>query len=417
MIRRLALLMTMVLGAATAAAQAAEIGGIAAVVNDEAVTMHEVEMRTRIALLSSQLPDSLEVRRRVVPQVIRKLIDERLQTQEARRLKIAVGEDDISRGIASIEEQNRMRPGSLEPGLRGAGIDASMLRRQVEAEIGWLKVVRTNLLPTIKISNEEIELRLEQVRAGAGQPEYLLAEIVLPVDAAENETEVRKLAERILQQAGGGIPFAALAHQFSQSPSAAAGGDLGWLSESMLDPDLAATIRELEPGRMSPPVRTASAYHIVMLRDRRIAGRGNPDAVQLALAQLFIPAQDGAQRQAATARIVEIAGAARSCADFDEAAKRHSLTQSGRMGAVSAGDLPPSLKTGLLRLKTMEKTPPIQGPEGVRVVMLCGRTDPPGDSLPNSDDIRQRLEAERLDLLARRHLRNLRRSAFIENRL
>ena len=163
------------LGALPAALAAQETQRVAAVVNEDMISLHDLENRLRVALLSSNLPDTMESRSRVAPQVLRRLIDERLQIQEAERVKIAISAGEIANGMANIERQNNMPRGAFEPFLKSRGIDPETIRQQVRAEISWARVVRRELLPDLKIGEEEIDARLETVKANLGKPEYLAA--------------------------------------------------------------------------------------------------------------------------------------------------------------------------------------------------------------------------------------------------
>ena len=49
-----------------------------------------------------------------------------------------------------------------------------------------------------------------------------------------------------------------------------AGGDLGWITDAELDGEFATTIATMQPGQVSPPLRSLSGYHIYYLIDRRI---------------------------------------------------------------------------------------------------------------------------------------------------
>lgn len=395
---------------------------VTAVVNDDVISAHDLDMRSRMAMLSSNLPDTEEVRGRVVGPVLRKLIDEQLQLQEAKRQQITVSDQEIEQGIATIEQQNRMPPGSLTKTLAANGIDPATSRRQVEAEIAWIKLVRRVLAPTIRIGEEEIDDRLDLIKANFGQPEYLLAEIFLAVDNPQGEAETRKLAERMLEQLKGGVPFPALARQFSQSPTAALGGDLGWVAENLLEKEVAAVVGGMQPGQAAMPIRSPTGYHIVLLRDQRVAGQvGDPKDVVLDLGQLFFAVPEtavAAERKATLAKAAQIAREVTSCADLDKLVSELKAPQSGRVNDMRASDLPVKLRTILLAQKVGQAAPPMESADGVRIIMVCDREGAAAaGSLPNREQIRRELEDHRLDIAARRYLRDLRRAAFVDVRV
>ena len=58
----------------------------------------------------------------------------------------------------------------------------------------------------------------------------------------------------------------------------------------------------------------------------------------------------------------------------------------------------------------------MQGPSGIHLLMVCDRREPEG-ATPEREQIAERLERERVERLARRYLRDLRKEAFVEVRL
>ncbi|MBY0431417.1 MAG: peptidylprolyl isomerase, partial [Rhodospirillales bacterium] len=408
----------MVAALAWATPAAAQVDRIAAVVNEDAISVRDLEARTQLTIVSGGMTDSIDVRKRVMPQVLRRLIDEKLQLQEAERLKLAISEADIDTGLGKIEEQNEMKPGSLIAQLRGLGIDATVLRQQVKAEIAWIKVVRRTVVPNVRIGEEEVDARLQAIRAALGKPEDLAAEIFLAVDNPANEDEVRRLAERLLDNLRAGAPFQQLARQFSQNATAASGGDMGWVPSGTLDDELSTALAALAPGQVSVPVRSASGYHLLLLRDRRIAGQNAADTT-VSLAQIFqpLPRNAGpAERQALIEKAKDIQRQVKTCDDVERLAKQMGTPQSGKMGRLKLGELPEPLRPIVGALRVGEASKPLSASDGVAVMMVCDRTAGTQGG-PSREEIQHRLEDDRTEMLARRHLRDLRRSAFVEIRM
>src|SRR3546814_10654214 len=59
----------------------------AAVVNDDIISVLDLAMRLQLAIVAAGVDDSEDLRRRLTPQVLNSLIDERLQIPEAQRLE------------------------------------------------------------------------------------------------------------------------------------------------------------------------------------------------------------------------------------------------------------------------------------------------------------------------------------------
>ena len=241
----------------------------AAVVNDEVISVLDLAMRVRLAIVGAGVQDSQEVRRRLTPQVLRGLIDERLQLQEAQRLDISVSDDDVARALEQIAGQNNMSEGQFLSMLRNRGIIPTTLIDQIRAQIAWQTVVRRRLRPTISISEEEVQEVADRLTSRQGSLERRVAEIFVAVESATQEEEALANANRLLEQLRGGANFAGLARQFSQSGTANLGGDRGWIRDGELPEELNRALTQMGPGEISPPIRTVSGFHILLLRDMR----------------------------------------------------------------------------------------------------------------------------------------------------
>lgn len=393
-----------------------EVERIAALVNGEVVSYSDLMSRMRLALASSGLPDTPEVRQRLLPQVLRVLVDELLQMQEARRLELTVADQMVDRELAEMARRNEMNLGTFEAALAQQGIPLSTLRAQTRAALAWSQIVQRRLRPTASVAEEEVQNRVEQIKANIGQPEYLIAEIFLAVDDPMGEAEVRRLADRLVEQIGAGAPFQAVAQQFSQSASAATGGELGWIQLGQLEPELDRAVQQLKPGQFSRPIRGTGGFHIFWMRDQRLVTAGNPDDIRIAIGQFILPVAPGMDPGPQFQQVAAIAEEAASCQALQNAAATLPGAQVAGLPLTRVGDIPAEIRGIVANLGVGTPTQPLVTDVGVMLLMICDREVPPG-STPPPDQIRQALMMEKLDMLARRYLRDLRREAAIETRL
>lgn len=261
------------------AGSAAAQGGpaIAAIVNKDIVTTRDLGERIQLAIGSTGLPDTAETKRQLAPQVLRGLIDETLQLQEAKRLRIQVLPEEIQRAFASIADRNRLTPDALMAALRARGVDPAVLRRQLEAQIAWIKVVNRELRNKVAVTRDQIEFALPKDAGGTG--EVRLAEILLPVYGGDQEAQVVANARQLAQSVERGADFAALARELSAGSSAAQGGDLGWLPLQTLLPEVRDAVQSLNPGQISAPVRGPSGVQLFRMLERRTGAGSAPAAV------------------------------------------------------------------------------------------------------------------------------------------
>src|SRR4051794_15308036 len=242
--------------------------GIAAVVNDEVISIFDLISRVRLVMISSNIADTPETRQRIAPQVLRSLIDEKLQLQEAKRQSVTASDEELNKGLDQIEKQNNMRPGQLNEFMKARGLDRGQLVDQLTASIVWAKLVKRQAAQSAAISDDEIDEALKRVKEHSGEPQSRVAEIFLAVDNPAQESEVRQAAERLTAQMKQGARFSAVARQFSQSATAAVGGDIGYVRPDQLAPELAKAVATLRAGELSPPIRTSGGYYLLLVLDR-----------------------------------------------------------------------------------------------------------------------------------------------------
>src|SRR5689334_16540013 len=87
---------------------AAQETRIAAVVNDDIVSLADLQERVHLALASANIEDTEQNRQRISPQVLRGLIDEKLEMQEAKRLNVKAEDDEVAEALRRIEQQNNV---------------------------------------------------------------------------------------------------------------------------------------------------------------------------------------------------------------------------------------------------------------------------------------------------------------------
>ncbi len=396
---------------------AQQVERIAAVVNDKVISIYDLRQRIELLILSAGLPNTSEQRRGMVPQVLRGLIDEVLQAEEAARLNVRVTTREIDDAVSQIEQANRMPEGRFEDIVRSRGVSPEAALAQIRADLAWQKLVRRRILPTIEIGEEEIDSVIKRIRSGEGQTQYRVSEILLPVDDAAQRKAVLELANRLASQIRLGADFSGIARQFSKSASAATGGDIGWIQEGELIDEANQALASLEVGKVSDPIQTPDGYLILRMTDRRKLRTPGAEDAQITLRQLLLQVPQDApeadvESQLALAR--EVATTTTDCDDFAEVARELGTPQPAEPAGFRVGDLNERLRRVAADLAVGVASEPQRTPAGVQIIMVCDRQE--AGALPR-DQIRETLLRQRIDMLSRRYLRDLRRSAFIDLRI
>jgi peptidyl-prolyl cis-trans isomerase SurA len=388
-----------------------------AVVNGFVITGTDIDQRMALVLdANKDAKISEDDLKRLREQVFRNLVDETLQIQAAKQDDVAAKPDEINDQFNRVAGQNGRTPEELSAYLTKVGSSTASLKRQIEGELSWRKVLQRNVMPFINVSADEVNEMMARMKASKGTDEYRVGEIYLSA-TPETQQAVQQNAQRIMDQLKQGGNFAAYARQFSEASTAAVGGDLGWIRLPQLPAELATAVQQLKPGQLVGPVPVAGGFSLVYLIDKRQVLTADPRVSVLSLKQVSITIPPNTPDDQIKAKIDDFVARVKSirgCGDAESVASA--------MGAevvsndqIQARQLPEALQQVLLNLPIGQATPPFRSDDGgVRVLMLCGRDDPQSADTPDFQTLMNQLEDDRINKRAQRYLRDLRRDAIIE---
>ncbi len=398
------------------AARAQDVLRIAAVVNDRVISALDVVNRMKFVVWSTGVPNTRENRQRLSSQILRNLIDEELQSQEASRLNVSVSDRDVDKALSEIAKRNKMTAVGLSNILLRNGISVSTLRRQLHVQIAWGRAISRRLRREVRVTDDEVDGEIERVEALRNKPRYRVAEIFLSVDDPDQDGQIRQAALRLHKQIREGADFAAIASAFSQSTSAAQGGDIGWIQPGRLSRELDNALLKLEPKQVSAPIRTLAGYYLLLLRDKRQPEGSQTGNAVVDLHQIMLPAAGTADTAAQNALAGDIRAALTGCDDLPKLIEQIGTPESGPLGKLKLTDLSPEFRKAVGPLKVGETSAPVVSPSGrTLILMVCDRVEPKRKPVSRKK-VRRGLQQSRAELVARRYLRDLRRSAFVDLR-
>ncbi|BBC72571.1 peptidylprolyl isomerase [Altererythrobacter sp. B11] len=390
-----------------------------AVVNGAIITGTDVDQRVALVLDANETGAvSDEEMKRLRLQVLRNLIDETLQIQEADAQKMTVTPDEVESTYNRVSTQRFNRPPEeMDTYLRSIGSSPQSLKRQIEGEMAWDRLLRRNVQPFVNVSSDEVTEMMDRLKASAGTNEYRIGEIYLASTPATQEA-VAANARQIVDQIKQGGSFVAYARQYSQSSTASSGGDLGWIRlEQLQNPQLENIVQTMAPGQLAGPVEIPGGFDILYLIDKRQIGAADPRDAVVSLKQISINFPKGTSQEQASEKASAFSQAVaqiQSCDQADAKAKAIGAEVVGN-DSLTIRSLPEALQTMLLNLQVGQSTPPFGSlQDGVRVLMLCGRQDPVANEGPDFEQLRSQLEDDRVNKRAQRYLRDLRRDAVID---
>ncbi len=397
---------------------------IVAVVNDEIVTLRELEDRMRV--VRAEL-----ARQRVAPppddvlekQVLERIIVDRAQIQFAREGAIRVDDQQLDASVARIAENNRLSMAQFRDVLERDGIPFNRFREDVRTEILINRLRQSEVDGRIVVSEGEIDNFMAQ-NASSGAEEFNLGHILVrvPESASADQIEARrKRADEAMAQLKAGKDFAQVSVSFSDAPEALSGGVMGFRPQDRLPQLFVEGVAKLGKDQLSEILRSSNGFHILKMVDRR--GTGTTPTVQQTRARhILIKTSQIVTSDQARNRLVDLRERlVNKAAQFADLAKQYSADGSaakgGDLGIVYPGDTVPEFEKTMDALKPGEISQPVQTQFGWHLIEVIER----GSGDMSRDRMRQAartaLRERKSDETYQEWLRQLRDRTFVEYRL
>ena len=260
-----------------AAIQAEVVDRIVALVNDDVITLSEVEETGKILFeeIKKTTPpaDRPAQMKKARDQVLEQLIENKLLEQEIRERKIAVSDRDVDNAIEDIMHSNKLTENELKTALAKEGLTYSAYREKLRNDLGKMRLINREIKSKVVIQDEDLRNYYQSHLQEFTDPvEVKVQQIFLPVpqDATEEKVaQIRKEVLAILERARKGEDFSELARKYSKGPQASAGGILGYFKRREMLPELDAAAFTLKPGQISDLVRSPEGFHILRVIENK----------------------------------------------------------------------------------------------------------------------------------------------------
>jgi len=244
---------------------------VVAIVNNDAITLSELQ--EAIAVYRYESRDRTATTDALVQQFLTRMIDNRLQLQEAEREKVVVDDVEVEEELA--DRMKRLKVASREEFerlLREQGLAMDAVRKRIRDSLRVQRLINRKVRLRVSVTEPEILKYLEANRQKleTGLAYHARNILVVPEggdsDAAWEAARIK--ADLLRTQIVQGADFAELARKHSRDASARDGGDLGSLKRGELAQEIEAQILALAPGEVSKPYRSALGWHIFRLESK-----------------------------------------------------------------------------------------------------------------------------------------------------
>lgn len=393
---------------------------VAAVVNDDIVSTYDLGQRMRLLIATSGVQPTQENLPQFQREALISLVDEQLQFQELRRvekeqkIEILADDSEVNEEIDGMAQQNNMSREQFLGYLTSRGIGADTLRQQLRAQISWGRWIQGRYGSRLRVGDDQIAAAQNLQAAQASKPQYQIGEVLLDANRVGGMQQAMAGAAQLVQQMQQGAPFPAVARQFSALPTAANGGDAGWVGSGEMPPEVEAVLEQMRPGQLSQPIPVRDGVYILYLRDKRAGGSSQLVNLKQAAVALA-PGASADDEAAARAKLAALKPQIKDCATLEATAGTAQGVVAGDLGEAEVADLAPQFREAAEKLNVGEISDPIRTSAGLHLVAVCGRRAA-GGGIADKEQIERRLRGQQLSMIARRYMRDLRNSATIETR-
>ena len=267
------------------------VSRVAAVVNKEIISTHQLDQRLQEQLAKQQKQPSPVQMGALRQELLSRMIEESLVQQRIAALNLTVSEEEIETALVDVQKKNKLSRDDLEDAVQTQGLDFDDYRDNLRQQILRYKLISEEVRSQIDVPERELveyyRAHLEDYRL---PPEVELSALSFPVSekASEQErTQIRKMANEALMRLQQGEALAEVADSYNQTYGAT-GGSMGKFVYEELTPEFVEAINEVEDGTFTAPVEMGTAIHLLRVDDRLSEGLRQFDAVKFDLHQMIL---------------------------------------------------------------------------------------------------------------------------------
>lgn len=404
---------------------------IVAVVNSEPITNNEV--RTKLIRTEQQLQQqgvALPPRSELVPQLLERMISDKAQLQMAQASGLRIDDNAVEAAVQTVARQNQITVDELRRRLKADGIDYTQFRSEIRDELLVNRLRQREVEAKVTVTEQEIDqyLRDQEGRTGsanASSPMAInLAEILLPVPENATSEQVAALqakAQQVMERARSGADFAALANEFSASPSRSNGGQMGLRSADRYPPLFVEATQNLRAGGLAGPVRSGAGFHILKVVEKRQGGV--PDAVvtQTHARHILLRLTPQLTEAAAVEKLAGfkkriLAGQADFAALARESSEDGSAKEGGDLGWANPGMFVPEFEKVMNALGPKQISDPLVSRFGVHLVQVLERREAPLSPRDQREMVRGMLREKKQNEAYALWAQDIRGRAYVELR-
>ena len=389
--------------------------GIVANVNGDIITALDLSDRVNLAIFSAGgnvNPDFID---KISQEVLREMITERIKWKCCRKYfpkQDLVSKEEVMEYFENLAGQHHMSAQEFENFLKNNGISKDLLLAQIKVNLSWMEYIKARYGKYASISDSELSRIMQDIKDRTDQEAYFVYKMFFPVNNSNQEKEVAARAQNIYNLLIQGTSFASLAQNFSKSPNAGKGGELGWIYKQQVSSEEYKALSEMRPGQYKI-VRNPHGYVLLYLRDKRAAGLSS--FTNIKFVQVMVPFGE-ANTEDSIKHITDFAmdmkKESASCSEFIKKAQESGFMAVSDSNEAILESIEPSYRDILIGIPAGGISNPIRTENGLIFFCVLNRQSEKIKA-PTEDDIRTQKINERFEVFSERELRELKQSGDI----
>ena len=397
--------------------EAINLLSIVAIVNDEPITMMDLDARIRLIIISSNLPNNLDTRKNLSGQVLQSLISERLQHQEAKKLGIRVTNQEVENNIKFIEKQNNMQENQLIETLFKNGVPKSALPIRLKSNLIMQKLLQNIIRPKVVINNNEVNNEYNNLLANNGKMEYKFSEISFNFSNLSKKEDVILIAKQIRKKIIEENNFDVIGKRIQENGTGIYKNN-NWKLTNKINKDIYLQIETMKKNEISELVLTNTGVSIIKIDGKREFKI--PELSQTVSDIAFISSDLPINKNKIDLFIEDIKNKTeniKSCDELTELSKIYGNKRGKYLGKILLKNLPKYFIEELKNLNVNQPSKPIVADDGIYVTMICNYNKDLNQEYALKEMIKDNIRNRSTTILKERYLLDLNRKALIDVRI
>jgi len=362
------------------AVYAQSLDRVIAVINDDVITKLELENRltgldAEIRTKGGDAPPREVLRN----QMLQQMIDDKLQLQAAKRLRLTVSEKELDEAVMSVAQKNKLTLRQLREALAAEGIPYALFRESINTQMLINQIYTRLIRNRVVVTDEELDGFVAKGGGKADAREYDISHILIrvPEGSPPEKVEIaRNKAKSIVSRIQRGMDFAEAAATYSDAPDAEQGGRLGWRTPEQLPDLFSEELGKIDVGRSSNVLQSPNGFHILYINDAK--GDNATAVAQTRVRHILFRTDEFLSQSEARSRVEQIRERILNGENFAELAQIYSddpisAAKGGELGWIMPGELTGSFEDAMNKLDLRELSEPVLSPFGLHLIQVLDR--------------------------------------------